>query len=59
MENSLDGYQLLPVHITYFEYLEKVEGSRPNLGGLNEAIDLGNEQAAVRMRGTWARPVAR
>jgi phenylpropionate dioxygenase-like ring-hydroxylating dioxygenase large terminal subunit len=59
VENSLDGYHLLPVHVTYFEYLEKVEGSRPKLGDLNEAIDLGNGHAAVRMRGPWARPVAR
>jgi phenylpropionate dioxygenase-like ring-hydroxylating dioxygenase large terminal subunit len=59
VENSLDGYHLLPVHITYFEYLEKVEGSRPILGSLNEAIDLGNGHAAVKMRGPWARPVAR
>ena len=59
VENSLDGYHLLPVHITYFEYLEKAEGVRPNLGGLNEAIDLGNGHATVRMRGPWARPVAR
>jgi p-cumate 2,3-dioxygenase subunit alpha len=59
VENSLDGYHLLPVHITYFEYLEKSEGVRPNLGGLNEAIDLGNGHATVRMRGPWARPVAR
>ena len=59
VENSLDGYHLLPVHVTYFEYLEKSEGSRPNLGGLNEAIDLGNGHAAVKFRGPWARPVAR
>jgi phenylpropionate dioxygenase-like ring-hydroxylating dioxygenase large terminal subunit len=59
VENSLDGYHLLPVHITYFEYLEKVEGNRPNLSSLNEANDLGNGHAAVRMRGPWARPVAR
>ncbi len=59
VENSLDGYHLMPVHITYFEYLEKVEGSRPNLGDLNEAIDLGNGHAAFRTRGPWARPVAR
>ena len=59
VENSIDGYHLLPVHTTYFEYLEKVEGSRPNLGDLNEAVDLGNGHAAVRMRGPWARPVAR
>jgi phenylpropionate dioxygenase-like ring-hydroxylating dioxygenase large terminal subunit len=59
VENSLDGYHLLPVHITYFEYLEKVEGVRPVPGDLNEAIDLGNGHAAVRFRGPWARPVAR
>jgi p-cumate 2,3-dioxygenase alpha subunit len=61
MENGLDGYHLLPLHITYFEYLEKVEGSRPNpnLGGLGEAIDLGNGHAAIKDRGPWARPVAR
>ncbi len=59
VENSIDGYHLLPVHTTYFEYLEKVEGTRPNLGGLNEAIDLGNGHVAVKLRGPWARPVAR
>jgi phenylpropionate dioxygenase-like ring-hydroxylating dioxygenase large terminal subunit len=59
VENSLDGYHLLPVHTTYFEYLEKVEGSRPNLGSLGEALDLGNGHAAIKDRGPWARPVAR
>src|SRR5262249_22436648 len=59
VENSIDGYHLLPVHTTYFEYLEKTQGSRPNLGSLNEAFDLGNGHAAVRFRGPWARPVAR
>jgi p-cumate 2,3-dioxygenase alpha subunit len=59
MENGLDGYHLLPVHTTYFEYLEKVEGTRPKLGELNEAIDLGNGHGAIKFRGRWARPVAR
>src|SRR6516165_5519707 len=59
VENSIDGYHLLPVHTTYFEYLEKVEGSRPNVGNLGEGINLGNGHAAVRWRGQWARPVAR
>ena len=26
MENSLDGCHVLPPHVTYFDYLEKVEG---------------------------------
>src|SRR5262245_61810220 len=59
VENSIDGYHLLPVHTTYFEYLEKTEGSRPNLDSLNEAFDLGNGHVAIRLRGPWARPVAR
>ena len=62
VENSIDGYHLLPVHTTYFEYLEKAEGSRPNsnLGSLGEAIALGNGHAAFKSGGApWARPVAR
>ena len=59
VENSLDGYHVLPVHTTYFEYLEKTEGNRMDFGGLNEAVNLGNGHAAVRFRGPWARPVAR
>src|SRR5262249_35730752 len=62
MENGLDGYHLLPAHTSYFEYLEKTEGSRPNpnLGTLGEAIDLGNGHAAIKGRDApWARPVAR
>jgi phenylpropionate dioxygenase-like ring-hydroxylating dioxygenase large terminal subunit len=60
LENSLEGYHLLPVHTTYLDYLEKTEGSRPspNLGSLGEAFDLGNGHAAIRFRGPWARPVA-
>jgi phenylpropionate dioxygenase-like ring-hydroxylating dioxygenase large terminal subunit len=59
VENGIDGYHLLPVHTTYFEYLEKTEGSRPNLADPGEGLDLGNGHAAVRVRGPWARPVAR
>jgi p-cumate 2,3-dioxygenase subunit alpha len=51
VENSLDGYHLLPVHVTYFEYLEKAEGSRPTLGDTSEAIDLGHGHAAITGRG--------
>jgi phenylpropionate dioxygenase-like ring-hydroxylating dioxygenase large terminal subunit len=58
-ENSLDGYHLQPVHITYLEYLEKVDGSRPTRGDISESIDLGNGHAVIKFRGPWARPVAR
>ena len=59
VENSLDGYHVLPLHITYFEYLEQTEGGRPTVGDISEAIDLGNGHAAIKARGPWARPVAR
>jgi p-cumate 2,3-dioxygenase subunit alpha len=59
VENSLDGYHVLPVHTTYFEYLEKAEGVRPNIQGHDVAMDLGNGHAVVKFRGPWARPVAR
>jgi p-cumate 2,3-dioxygenase subunit alpha len=59
MENGIDGYHLLPVHTTYFDYLEKTEGRQSPLGGPGEGIDLGNGHAAVRFVAPWARPVAR
>jgi phenylpropionate dioxygenase-like ring-hydroxylating dioxygenase large terminal subunit len=59
MEISLDSYHLLPVHTTYFEYLEKTEGSRLNLRSLDESFDLGNGHAVIKFRAPWARPVAR
>jgi phenylpropionate dioxygenase-like ring-hydroxylating dioxygenase large terminal subunit len=59
VENSVDGYHVLPLHVTYFEYLEQAQGSRPTLGALSEAFGLGNGHAALRLRGPWARPVAR
>jgi phenylpropionate dioxygenase-like ring-hydroxylating dioxygenase large terminal subunit len=59
VENSLDGYHVQPVHTTYFEYLEKVAGTRPNGGLHDEGFDLGNGHAAVTFRAPWPRPVAR
>jgi phenylpropionate dioxygenase-like ring-hydroxylating dioxygenase large terminal subunit len=59
VENSIDGYHVQPVHTTYFEYLEKIEGSRPSLGDVSESFDLGNGHAAIKGRFPWARPVAR
>jgi p-cumate 2,3-dioxygenase alpha subunit len=59
VENSVDGYHVLPLHITYFEYLEQAQGSRPSLGDISEALDLGNGHAVITFCGPWARPVAR
>jgi phenylpropionate dioxygenase-like ring-hydroxylating dioxygenase large terminal subunit len=59
VENGIDGYHLVPVHTTYFEYLEKTVGRQPKQDLLDEAFDLGNGHVALRFRGPWARPVAR
>lgn len=58
IENSLDGYHLVPLHKTYFAYQKTVGdgriGKRPT-----RALDLGNGHAVIRDRGPWGRPVAR
>ena len=59
VENSIDGYHVLPLHVTYFEYLEQTEGSKPALSEFSQAGDLGNGHAVVKFCGPWARPVAR
>jgi phenylpropionate dioxygenase-like ring-hydroxylating dioxygenase large terminal subunit len=59
VENSIDGYHVLPLHVTYFEYLEQTQGSRPTQSAISEAFDLGNGHSAINFCGPWARPVAR
>jgi p-cumate 2,3-dioxygenase subunit alpha len=59
VENSLDGYHVMPVHTTYFEFLDNIYGSTRKTEVAGEAIDLGNGHAAIRTRLPWARPVAR
>lgn len=58
VENSLDGYHLLPLHATYFEYLRstgnEVETRRETL-----ALDLGEGHAVIIDRAPWGRPTAR
>ncbi|WP_037569222.1 aromatic ring-hydroxylating oxygenase subunit alpha [Phaeacidiphilus oryzae] len=59
VENSLDGYHLLPLHKTYFTYLEEREGNTLDREDTTEALDLGNGHAVICVHGPWARPVAR
>jgi p-cumate 2,3-dioxygenase subunit alpha len=59
VENSLDGYHLLPLHKTYFTYLEEREGKTLDRDDTTEALDLGNGHAVISVHGPWARPVAR
>lgn len=45
MENSLDGYHLLPVHTTYFEYLE-----RPRASGRTSVVSTRPSTSATGTR---------
>lgn len=60
VENSLDGYHLLPLHRTYFDYLKSTEDSYLDPGKPTSAEDLGAGHAVITFEGApWARPVAR
>ena len=59
VENSLDGYHLLPLHRTYFDYLKEAEGSYLDPRKETKAEDLGGGHAVITVEGPWARPVAR
>jgi p-cumate 2,3-dioxygenase alpha subunit len=59
VENSLDGYHLMPLHRTYFDYLKSTEGSSLDPSKPTEARDLGNGHAVITVEGPWARPIAR
>jgi phenylpropionate dioxygenase-like ring-hydroxylating dioxygenase large terminal subunit len=59
VENSLDGYHLIPLHRTYFDYLKRTEDSYLDPRKPTEARDLGDGHAVITVEGPWARPVAR
>lgn len=59
VENSLDGYHLIPLHRTYFDYLKSTEDSYLDPRKPTEARDLGNGHAVITVEGPWARPIAR
>jgi phenylpropionate dioxygenase-like ring-hydroxylating dioxygenase large terminal subunit len=59
VENSLDGYHLIPLHRTYFDYLKSTEDSYLDPRKPTEALDLGNGHAVITVEGPWARPIAR
>jgi len=59
-ENSVDGYHGLPLHRSYFAYLQgtgALVDEGPTLGGGCRA--LGNGHATIEYRAPWGRPVAR
>jgi p-cumate 2,3-dioxygenase alpha subunit len=59
VENSIDGYHLQPLHVTYFQFLkdsgdDQMQSRRPT-----QAYDLGNGHAVLVDNAPWGRPVAR
>src|SRR5256884_4164514 len=59
-ENSVDGYHGLPLHQSYFAYLQGsgalIEGGPTIAGG---ARALGNGHTVIEYQAPWGRPVAR
>jgi phenylpropionate dioxygenase-like ring-hydroxylating dioxygenase large terminal subunit len=58
VENSIDFYHTVPLHKTYFKFLEDT-GADVSGGVGGRGYDLGNGHAVVCFQAGWGRPVAR
>lgn len=58
VENSIDFYHTVPLHKTYFKFLEDM-GADISGGVGGRGYDLGNGHAVVCFQAGWGRPVAR
>ena len=57
MENSFDGYHLMPTHKTYLDYVKSQwsEMPKPSEG---VGLDLGNGHAAIEFKAFFGKPIA-
>jgi phenylpropionate dioxygenase-like ring-hydroxylating dioxygenase large terminal subunit len=58
MENVIDFYHTVPLHTSYFRFLEST-GADISGGVGGAGYDLGNGHSAVHFKAPWGRPVAR
>jgi phenylpropionate dioxygenase-like ring-hydroxylating dioxygenase large terminal subunit len=58
VENSIDGYHLIPLHATYFDYLRS-SGNEVKTRRPTQALDLGQGHALIIDEAPWGRPTAR
>lgn len=58
MENVIDFYHTVPLHTSYFRFLEST-GADISGGVGGAGYDLGNGHSAVHFKAGWGRPVAR
>lgn len=58
VENSIDFYHTVPLHKTYFKFLEDI-GADISGGVGGKGYDLGNGHGVVCFKAGWGRPVAR
>jgi phenylpropionate dioxygenase-like ring-hydroxylating dioxygenase large terminal subunit len=58
VENSIDFYHTVPLHKTYFKFLEDI-GADVSGGVGGRGYDLGGGHAVVCFKAGWGRPVAR
>ena len=59
VENSIDGYHLGPLHVTYFDFLQKSGDDEGKERRPTQAFDLGNGHAVLIDNAAWGRTVAR
>lgn len=58
VENTIDFYHTVPLHISYFKFLENI-GADTSGGVGGRGVALGNGHAVVQFKAGWGRPVAR
>jgi len=58
VENSIDFYHTVPLHQTYFRFLQSL-GADISRGVTGNGYDLGGGHAVVAFEAGWGRPVAR
>jgi phenylpropionate dioxygenase-like ring-hydroxylating dioxygenase large terminal subunit len=59
MEKTLDAYHLLPLHITYFEYVDKTVGGRSTSGDVSRRGGRIAPRCRRRSRRAPTRPASR
>ena len=57
-ENSFDTYHGIPVHQTYFDYINSL-GVTMERGRNSSSVDLGNGHAVMQSEAPYGRPIAR
>ena len=60
VENSIDGYHLVPTHRTFLEYMARTAGENPTAAGNRRGVgrSLGNGHGVMENDAAYGRPIA-